>query len=276
MPNSSSDKIIDEIEKRKVVPIPRWHFILKRSVFWALALISVITGAVSMATAIYVFFDNDYITDRAGIQKLFEQRPLVEVIVQSIPYVWLFALFLFIVAAFYGFRRTRKGYRYPMFRVIGGSLLVSFLLCGLLNVFDIGKYVHRYLIDNVKGYGSLVYTNDVLWAQQDKGLLGGKVVRYTPGDSTLVIRDYRHHFWTVDLSRAKVHCGIKIVTGKYLKITGLKTGPGTFKAATIRPWVKKSRKQVRKAQKRPALNKSSESGKPASAPPPPAAPQQSK
>ncbi|AAM71746.1 MAG TPA: hypothetical protein DEB17_05770 [Chlorobaculum sp.] len=217
-----------------------------------------------MATAIYVFFDNDYITDRAGIQKLFEQRPLVEVIVQSIPYVWLFALFLFIVAAFYGFRHTRKGYRYPMFRVIGGSLLVSFLLCGLLNVFDIGKYVHRYLIDNVEGYGSLVYTNDVLWAQQEKGLLGGKVVRYTPGDSTLVIRDYRHHFWTVDLSRARARPGTKIVTGKYLKITGLKTGQSTFKALTIRPWVKKSHHRHPKAPKPTPVKKSSASGKPAS------------
>jgi hypothetical protein len=267
MLNTSSDKIINEIEKRKVVPIPRWRFILKRSVFWVLALTSVITGAISMATAIYVFFDNDYITDRAGIEKLFEQRPLVEVIVQSIPYVWLLALLLFIVAAYYGFRHTRKGYRYPMVRVIGGSLLVSFLLCGVLNVFDIGKYVHRYLIDNVKGYGSLVYTNDVLWAQQEKGLLGGKVVRSSPRDSAIVIRDYRHHFWTVDISRAEAHPGTGIVIGKYLKITGLKTGPGAFKAATIRPWVKKNHRRHPKAPEHAPVKKNPEPDKPA---PPPA------
>lgn len=268
MPNISSDKIIDEIEKRKVVPIPRWHFILKRSVFWALALISVITGAISMATAIYVFFDNDYIVDRAGIEQLFEQRPLDEVIVQSIPYVWLFALLLFIVVAYYGFRHTRKGYRYPMVRVIGGSLLLSALLCGILDAFDIGKHVHRYLIDNVKGYGSLVYSNDALWAQQEKGLLGGKVVHYSARDSVAVIRDYRHHFWTVDISSARAHPGTTIAVGKYLKITGIKTGQSTFNALTIRPWVKKSHHRHPKALEPTPVKKSPATGKPASPPSP--------
>jgi heme/copper-type cytochrome/quinol oxidase subunit 2 len=264
MPNISPDKIIDEIEKRNVVPIPRWHFILKRAVFWVLALISVVTGAISMATAIYVFFDNDYIVDRAGIEKLFEQRPLVEVIVQSIPYVWLLALALFIIVAYYGFRHTRKGYRYPMVRVIGGSLLLSVLLCGILDAFDIGKQVHRYLIDNIRGYGSLVYTNDVLWAQQEKGLLGGKVVRSSPRGSVVVIRDYRHHYWTVDISSARAHPGTTIAVGKYLKITGLKTGPATFKAVTIRPWVKKIHHRHSKAPAQAPAKQSPASGKLAS------------
>lgn len=247
MPKISSDQILREIEKRNVVPIPRWHFVLKSAVFWALALISVLTGAISMATAIYVFFDNDYIVDRANIDKLFVQRPLVEVIVQSIPYVWLLALLLFIVVAYLGFRQTRKGYRHPMLRVISVSLVLSVLLCGVLNTFDIGMFIHRYLIENVQGYDQLVYTNEILWDQIKKGLLGGKVEKYSPRDSLIVIRDYKRRFWKVDISRAEMHPGTRIVVGKYLKITGVKTGPASFKAATIRPWVKKSRRRHPKA-----------------------------
>lgn len=243
MANINSDKIIDEIEKRRVVPIPRWRFMLKRAGVWGLALTSVMTGAISMATAIYVFFDNDYLTDHAGIEKLFVQRPLIEVIVRSIPYAWLVTLALFMIAAYYSFRHTRRGYRYSVFRVVAGSVLLSVMLSGILHTFGIGKHVHRYLIDNVKGYGSLVYTNDVLWAQQEKGLLGGKVVRYSRCDSTVVIRDYRHHFWRVDISRARKHRGAHIAVGKYLKITGFKTGTNSFRAATIRPWVKKRHKK---------------------------------
>ena len=268
MPKTSSDKIIREIEKRQVVPIPRWHFILKSAVFWVLALISVITGALSMVTAIYVFFDNDYIVDRAGIEKLFVERPFVEVIVQSIPYVWLFALGLFILAAYYGFRHTRKGYRYPTYRVISVSLLLSALLCGILDTFDIGRYIHRYLIENVQGYGQLVHTNEVIWAQMEKGLLGGKVVRYSARDSLVVIRDYKRRLWQVDISRAELHPGAQIITGKYLKITGLKTGPNSFKAATIRPWVKKNHRHILKIDRRVHVNGKPDSRKLAPANPP--------
>jgi heme/copper-type cytochrome/quinol oxidase subunit 2 len=243
MPKTSPEQIIREIESRKVVPIPRWRFMLRRALFWVLALVSVVTGAISMATAIYIFFDNDYITDHANIEKLFVQRPLVEVIVQSIPYVWLIALTLFVVTAYYSFRHTRRGYRYPVFRVIAGSLLLSVLLGAILDVLGTGMYIHRYLIENVRGYDRLVYTNEILWNQMDKGLLGGKVVRYSRHDSLVVIRDYRHRVWNVDISRAHLHSGTRIHAGKYLKITGLKTGPSSFRAATIRPWVRKFRKK---------------------------------
>jgi heme/copper-type cytochrome/quinol oxidase subunit 2 len=253
MPRTSSEKIIREIEKRKVVPIPRWHFILRRSVFWVLALISVITGAISMATAIYVFFDNDYVTDQVNIEKLFDQRPLIEVIIQSIPYVWLVALGLFILAAYYGVRHTRKGYRYPMFRVIAGSLFLSLLLCGILNAFDIGKYIHRYLIENVRGYDRLVNTNEILWTRMDKGLLGGKVIRLSAQDSTIVIQDYKRRLWNVDISRAQIHLRKPMAEGKYLKITGVKTGPDSFRALTIRPWMRRLRRQNPKAEKLPPV-----------------------
>jgi hypothetical protein len=268
MPKTSSDKIIREIEKRRVVPIPRWHFILKSAVFWALALISVVTGAISMVTAIYVFFDNDYIVDRAGIEKFFVERPFVEVIVQSIPYVWLLALGLFILAAYYGFRHTRKGYRYPTYRVISVSLLLSALLCGILDTFDIGRYIHRYLIENVQGYGQLVHTNEVIWAQMEKGLLGGKVVRYSGHDSLVVIRDYKRRLWQVDISRAESQPGAQIVTGKYLKITGVKTGPNSFRAATIRPWVKKNHRHTLKIDRRVHVNGKPDPRKLAPADPP--------
>lgn len=242
MPKINSDLIIGEIEKRNVVPIPRWHFVLKRMAFWFLAVISVVTGAIAMATAVYVLIDNDYITDHAGIEKLFAERPFIEVIVLSIPYMWLIAFTLFVFTAFYGFRHTRKGYRYPTLRVMSATLLLSVLLCGIMNVFDLGRLIHRFLIENVKGYGRLVYTNEVLWAQMERGLLGGKIVRYSERDSLVVIRDYKGDLWNVNISGAERHAGTRIVAGKYLKITGFKTGEATFSALTIRPWMKKSRK----------------------------------
>lgn len=241
MTKIDSERILEEIEKRNVVPLPRWYFIARSALFWGLAVISVITGAISMATAVYVFLDNDYVTDHANIDTLFEQRPLLEIIVQSIPYVWLLALTLFIIVAYYGFRHTRRGYRYPMLRVISGSLLMSMLLCGVMNAFDVGRLIHRYLIENIQSYNRLVNTNEILWVQTAKGLLGGKIVEYPVRDSLVIIRDYKKRLWRVDISRAEVRTGTKLVVGKYLKITGLETRTGEFRAHSVRPWRNKRR-----------------------------------
>lgn len=244
MPKKSSDLILDEIEKRRVVPIPRWRFILKRSVFWILAAISVITGSISMVTAIYVFLDNDFIVDRANIETLFAQKPFIEEVVESIPYVWLIAMLLFIIAAYYGFRHTKKGYRYPTLRVIAGSVLVSLSICGVLNIFDVGKYIHRYLIENIRGYDRLVFTNEIRWAQMEKGLLGGKVVRMSLPDHVIIVKDYKGRMWTVDISKVEMRPGMQIFPGRYLKITGHKTGDLAFQATSVRPWVRKPHKIV--------------------------------
>ncbi|NTW52051.1 MAG: hypothetical protein HGB22_05640 [Chlorobiaceae bacterium] len=243
MSKKSSDLILDEIEKRHVVPIPRWRFILKRSVFWILAAISVLTGSISMVTAIYVFLDNDFIVDRANIEMLFDQRPFMEEVVKSIPYVWLIAMSLFIIAAYYGFRHTKKGYRYTTLRVFASSMFVSLLICGVLNIFDVGKYIHRYLIENIKGYDHLVYSNEIRWAQMEKGLLGGKVIKLSISDHFIVVKDYKKRLWTVDISKAQVRPGTQLAMGRYLKITGLKTGDMTFQATSIQPWVRKPHKQ---------------------------------
>ncbi|NTU68824.1 MAG: hypothetical protein HGB02_08100 [Chlorobiaceae bacterium] len=240
----SPDLILDEIEKRKVVPIPRWHFLMRRAVFWTLAVISVITGSLSMATAIYVFLDHDFLVDQARITRFLAQQPLVDDIIDSIPYLWLTALLLFTLAAYYGVRHTRKGYRYPMLRVIGGSLLLSLALSGFMNLFDVGQIIHRNLIENVRGYDHLVYANEQRWTQARKGWLGGKVVRLDAFRHALVVMDYKKRVWTVDIADTDVNPGTRILPGKYIKITGVKTGQLGFRASSIQAWEKKYDKRL--------------------------------
>lgn len=245
MPKISSDSILHEIEKRNVVPIPRWHFLIKRFSFWILAIISVLTGSISMATAIYVFLDNDFIADQDYINRYFDQQPLIEDIVKSIPYLWLTALVLFILVAYYGLRHTRKGYRYPTIRVIAGSLLLSLLLSIGLNAFDVGQIIHRYLVENVQVYNKLVYANENRWTQSNKGWLSGKVIRYLAPQHILVVSDFKKRIWQIDLGKAEVRPGTPLAPGKYLKITGIRTGEQTFEAKTVLAWEKKYHKHVR-------------------------------
>jgi len=228
-----------EIEKRKVVPIPRWHFLLRQAGFWMLAVISVMTGGLSMATAVYVFIDHDFIEDHGYISRFFIERPFIGDFFASIPYLWLTALALFTLVAYFGFRHTNKGYRYPTTRVIAGSVFASMLLCAALNTVDIGGYIHRYLIENVHIYNNLIYANEHRWSHSEKGFLGGKVIEISKSRSRISIRDFKKGIWQVDISKAYIRPGTLIAEGKYLKITGLKTGARVFQAYGIQGWEKK-------------------------------------
>ncbi|MEI7695963.1 MAG: hypothetical protein WCI64_10010 [Chlorobium sp.] len=243
MEEGRSLPVLEEIEKRHAVPIPRWRVFLKRFSFWLLAAISVVTGSIAMATALYVFFDNDFAVDHHNIHQLFVENPLLADIITSIPYVWLVALALFTLVAFFGFRHTKKGYRYSAPKVIASSLLASLLLSLCLNTLDVGGYIHRYLVENVHVYNNLVFANEQRWTNSQKGLLGGKVILVDKSNSFITLRDFRKGIWRVDIATADVHPKTRIVSGRYLKITGITTGTRTFKAISIQNWDKKFHKR---------------------------------
>jgi hypothetical protein len=245
MPKDRAGSILDEIEKRHAVPIPRWHFLLRQLAFRVLAVFSVLTGSFAMATAIYVFVDSDFIEDHDYINQYFVQQPVVADIIRSVPYLWLGALLLFILVANYGFRHTKKGYRYPTVKVVAGSLLASLLLSLCLNIVDVGGYIHRYLVENANGYHSLVYSNEYRWSQASKGRLGGRIIAYDKEKGLIVLRSFRKTLWQVNVSKAEVQPGTPLVPGKLLKITGIKTGSGTFEAREVQGWEKKYHKKSR-------------------------------
>ena len=247
--------ILEEIEKRNAMLIPRWHFLVRRFGFWMLAVISVFTGAISMATAIYVFLDHDFIEDQGYINRFFIERPIIADIIASIPYLWLAALALFLLIAFFGFRHTRKGYRYSTTKVIVASLSASLLLSVALNTIDIGEYIHRYLIENVHVYKNLIYANEQRWTNSEKGLLGGKVIKVDRYSCHIFLRDFNKAIWSVDISKAELHPKTQIAPGKYLKITGVKTGKRAFRALAIQGWEKRYHKRILPAQKVPSTMK---------------------
>jgi len=244
MEKDRSKFILDEIEKRHAELIPRWRFLVKRFSFWLLAAISVLTGGLAMATAIYVFIDNDFVEDREYINRFFIERPLVAEAISSIPYIWLVALALFTLVAYFGFRHTKKGYRYSAAKVIIASLLASLLLSLCLNTVDIGGYIHRYLVENVHVYNNLINANEQRWTNSKKGLLGGKVIQADTTHNLIFLKDFKKRIWRIDISKAEVRPKTKIVQGKFLKVIGVKTGKRTFQAISIQGWEKKYHKHT--------------------------------
>ncbi len=154
--NDFSQMVEDAIEKRGTTLRPRWHFLLKRSVFWFLAGASVLMGAASFSVADYVFVDNEGV----GSATLLES-PL-EGIIQSLPILWVVLFALFAASTFLGFRNTRTGYQYRTIATVCGVIVLTICLGLVLNIFDFGQVVHYYLLHNTNFYDALIFSSDDL------------------------------------------------------------------------------------------------------------------
>jgi FtsH-binding integral membrane protein len=144
-----SENILKVIEKKEVIPKPRWHFLLKRWIFWLLAVFSILIGAIAFAVAEYVFFDND----GANVASLQD-------IAQNIPYVWFLVLIIFTISSYIWFRQTRKGYKYKTVVVVCGTVVISIILGLILNAFDFGQVAHKYLLSHTDFYDMLVHSSE--------------------------------------------------------------------------------------------------------------------
>lgn len=130
-----SQEIINKIEDENIQPKPRWHFLLRRSILWFFAVLSVAVGGLAVSVIIATFIDYDPSTRTV---------PLVEDILQTIPFVWVIVLALFVVLAYYGIRHTKTGYRYSLFKICSAVILASILLGIILNAYDVSQNIQDY------------------------------------------------------------------------------------------------------------------------------------
>jgi hypothetical protein len=219
-------KILESIERQNLAPTPAYMFMAKRSVFWLLALLSIILGGISVA--ILLFWLNGFLRD--GMQ-VFDEVPLEEVLF-SIPVAWLLTMPLFTASAYYGFRQTKRGYRLKPASIISLALAASFMLGGLMQWFEVGTRTHEFLERNLPFYERLTHIPYAEWSRPDQGFLGGHA-ESMQGNGTLFLTDFHKKVWTVDVSSTSVSLSQSILDEGDVAIRGVRTGTSTFKAEMI-------------------------------------------
>jgi len=236
MPKDRAESILDEIEKRAIVPIPRWRFLFKWGGFWLLAVLALLVGGISLATSNSLLFNHDFLVDHYYSTLFFTEHPIIGNIILSIPYAWLSLLALVTLIAFFSVRHTKKGYQYSGKGFVAGFLLVSIALSIGLNATMIGEYTSDYFEERFHGYHELVDYTEGQWSDPARGFLGGRVIEYIKSSHRLVLKDFNGGVWNVDISQAKVSSKTSFVPGSYLKIKGQQTGTDLFSAQTLHDW----------------------------------------
>jgi len=192
MNDDLSNKIIDQIDAKQIVSIPRWHFVLMRIFFWTLALLSIIIGSFAVGVMLFLFFDYY----RHGLPII--PHDLAELLL-LIPYVWLAVFALFIMVERESIKHTKKGYHYHLYIIVLSSVLLSFVFGSVLYFAGIGKQTHEFLNNRVPFYNFATYDSRDAWDRPMIGRLAGVVIAIKDKNNFSVI-DFSGHIWQVRLA----------------------------------------------------------------------------
>jgi len=185
-----SEKIIKEIEERKICPTPRWCFSVRDYGLFALFIALIIVGALAVATMIFMIVDYDWSVYRYLNQSQLESALL------ALPYLWLIVLGIFAYFAYSGFRRTKTGYRLETPLLILISIASSTLLGAVIYSRGFDSELHEFIARQAPVYHYLKYDREDEWNNPDKGLLAGQIITIDSSNEFRII-DFHGKSWVV-------------------------------------------------------------------------------
>ena len=225
-------KILEKIKEEKIVPKPRWQFLLKDYSIWSAFLVSVVVGGLAFCVALSITVDNDW-----DIYRYLSISPVKHMLL-SLPYLWIVLLFLFLALAFYNYKHTKIGYRHSVFIVLGLSIAGSILLGYVFHSAGIGRKIDRIFARNVPLYQEMECCSNRkdIWSQPDKGLLGGRIlnVRFEDGFD---LEDFQGIVWQVEKNgQVLIREPFLVRVGEGVKLIGEERAQQHFWAREIRHW----------------------------------------
>jgi len=228
MSEETEKKIIELIEEKKITPSPRGYFIAKNYFFWSVFSASLIVGAISLGTIIFLLSDYDWY-----LYKYLNMSPFTYVLI-SLPYLWIVSLILFLFISYHYFRTTKKGYRYDGYAVLGGMLSFALILGVIFCWAGMCEEIHDTLSKRVFLYNAFVFDRNDSWSNPEKGLLTGKVVKVTD-NSIFMIEDSKGNRWDVKLDSALLPNGVVVSKGQTVRLIGKTKEGNIFLANMSRP-----------------------------------------
>lgn len=224
-----ADSIMEKIEKEAIAPKPRWEFLLKNYLIWAVGFLALLVGGIATSSVIFAFRNGDW----ALYRRL--SGGLLPHIFAVLPAVWLVLLVVFVALAIYQIQHTKRGYRYPLSLILGAIVMVSWLLG-----FWIYAFGYAYLIDTHVGrifpaYRGLEERREERWNRPEEGIIAGVVIGTTT-DTVYSIRAFSGEVWEVSIDRLEAFDAIVLSSANEVGIVGNKTGTSTFEACAVRPW----------------------------------------
>lgn len=234
--NSLSDKILERIEKEKIEPLSRLRLRLQNDGFWILWLLSILIGAAAVAGTLFVFLHSDWMFYDAIYDSLFD------FIFDTLPFVWILTLLVFLLLAHQNIRHTKYGYRYPFRAIIALSGLSSVIIGVCLYVIGLGHFIDHSIGSYIPLHISAVEIHETRWNNPEKGLIAGTVTFLAPDFTVIELTSFDGHKWRmggeslINIDHRILEENTKIRVVGIAETNGL--DPDLFHPCLILPWMK--------------------------------------
>lgn len=226
MTDHLTDKIMERIETTNVTNIPRWRFLLMRSIFWISTILAVVLG--SAAVGVLFFLGTDFHRHGFG-----EAPPSIGEFIPMIPFLWILVLGILILIANESVRHTRRGYRYSTRTAALLCLVVSIVGGTVLSSIGVGRELHEGLRD-IPLYQSAVPDSRTLWDLPHRGRLAGTVSSVEDATHFSLI-DFEGHTWHITLA-STTQTLPDLEVNAAVRMRGMPEPDGYFTAVSIHSW----------------------------------------
>jgi len=221
-----SKKILEKIEKEKIIPKPRYSFLVKNYLVWAGAGLAIFLGLQSVAIIIYLIKSQDWDIYNSVSNK-------GEFLILSIPYFWVISLVLFIFITYYNVKHTKSGYKYKFSTILLGYFILTLVLGAGAYTAGLGENLENIFTKKIPFYEKMMHHRFKMWENPQDGRLIGKIVDVQ--GNKLIIKDFNRKKWIVDTSSTTLPNFIEFRKNMMIKMFGKELKKGEFKAIMIRP-----------------------------------------
>lgn len=223
--NNITNQVLEKIKDIK--PKPRWQFLLRDYSVWILGAVSLILGSLSFSVVLFMLVNNDW--------DIYAQlsNSFVKFLFTTLPYFWLVFLILFLLVAYYNFKNTKKGYKFPFYKISLLSIFSSMFIGMLLYNFGVAQVIEDSFNSRVPYYQDFFNTRKKIWAQTEKGFLAGFVTSLD--GNKIIVQGIDGQVWELSKS-ADFRCPPMVLQlGDRLRLIGKETDEGVFEVECILP-----------------------------------------
>lgn len=224
------------LEAEGITPRSRLYFMAHEYALWGAFVATILLGAVSLAVLSFSSVYMGYALYEATHENL------LTFLIDALPFLWLLALGLMIFAAHFNLRHTKKGYKYPVFLVIGSSLGFSVVGGVVLHYLGAGYYFDRFLGEVSNTYESRLEFEAHLWQAPKQGRLVGRAELPDKAGAIkgLLFTDIENESWQLVPEGLSERESDMLRSGRKVKIiiaTSSETGAEVYIACGVFPWM---------------------------------------
>lgn len=226
---SSSNNAYKKIKSKKLEPKSRYTFVLKNYLFWTLAVLAIIIGAMAVAIIIFFLYNQDWAL-------YFKYASFIQILYFSLPYLWFFILLILISLAYFNFRKTEFGYRYSLKKIILIYFASSIILGSLFYSLGFAQVLDRTFDQKLPFYTNLHQRCAWFWQNPEEGRISGEIIEVSNADN-FRLRDLKDKQWTIYDNNAIYKNKMIKKKGMNIRIIGEMINNDEFRAQEIKPFI---------------------------------------